>query len=51
MERLTRVVLQHRLLVLGAWLAVFLVAGLAASQLSGLLTNRFTLPGTDTRRA
>jgi uncharacterized membrane protein YdfJ with MMPL/SSD domain len=51
MERLTRLVLRHRLLVLGAWLGVFVVAGAAASQLSGLLTNRFTLPGTDTRRA
>ena len=51
MESLTRLVLRHRVLVLAAWLGVFLVAGLAASQLSGLLTNRFTLPGTDTRRA
>jgi uncharacterized membrane protein YdfJ with MMPL/SSD domain len=51
MESLTRLVLRHRLPVLGAWLAVFVVAGLAASQLAGLLTNRFTLPGTDTRRA
>jgi RND superfamily putative drug exporter len=51
MESLTRLVLRHRVLVLVAWLAVFVVAGLAASQLAGLLTNRFTLPGTDTRRA
>src|SRR5918996_2281253 len=51
MERLTRLVLRHRLLVLAAWFVVFAVAGLAALQLSDLLTNRFTLPGTDTRRA
>ena len=37
--------------MLGAWLAVFVVAGWASSQLADLLTNRFTLPGTDTRRA
>ncbi len=51
MEGLTRFVLRHRWLVLGAWIAVFAVCGLASTQLSDLLTNRFTLPGTDTRRA
>jgi uncharacterized membrane protein YdfJ with MMPL/SSD domain len=51
MERLTRFVLRHRRVVLAAWFIVFLVCGLASSQLAGLLTNRFTLPGTDTRRA
>ena len=51
MEGLTRLVLRHRLSVLGAWLVVFVVAGWASSQLADLLTNRFTLPGTDTRRA
>jgi uncharacterized membrane protein YdfJ with MMPL/SSD domain len=51
MERLTRVVLRHRPLVLAAWLVAFAVSGFASSQLGDLLTNRFTLPGTDTRRA
>ena len=51
MEGLTRHVLRHRYAVLVAWLVVFLVAGWASSRLSDLLTNRFTLPGTDTRRA
>ena len=51
MEALTRFVLRHRWLVLAGWLAAFLACGFASSQLSGLLTNRFTLPGTDTRRA
>ncbi len=51
MEGLTRLVLRHRWLVLGAWIVVFGLCGLASTQLSGLLTNRFTLPGTDTRRA
>ena len=51
MEGLTRFVLRHRWLVLGAWIVVFGLCGLASTQLAGLLTNRFTLPGTDTRRA
>jgi len=51
MERWTRFVLRHRLAVLGVWLAVFAAAAWAAFGLSGLLTNRFTLPGTDTHRA
>ena len=51
MEALTRFVLRHRWLVLGSWAIVFSVCGLASTQLAGLLTNRFTLPGTDTHRA
>jgi RND superfamily putative drug exporter len=50
-EALTRLVLRWRWPVLAAWLVVFAVSALAASRLGGLLTNRFTLPGTDTRRA
>jgi uncharacterized membrane protein YdfJ with MMPL/SSD domain len=49
--RWTRVMVHHRWLVLGAWLVVFAASGAAASGLSDLLTNRFTLPGTDTKRA
>jgi RND superfamily putative drug exporter len=51
MEGLTRLVLRHRWLVLAGWLVAFLVCGFASSRLADLLTNRFTLPGTDTRRA
>ena len=51
MERWTRFVLRHRWLVLAGSLLVFAVAGWASSQLNDLLTNRFTLPGTDTERA
>jgi RND superfamily putative drug exporter len=50
-ESLTRAVLRHRWLVLGAWAVVLLFSGWASSGLSELLTNRFTLPGTDTHRA
>ncbi len=51
MERWTRFVIRHRWVVLAAWLVVFVVSGMAASGLSDLLTNRFSLPGTDTARA
>jgi RND superfamily putative drug exporter len=51
MERWTRFVLRHRIFVLLAWIATLVVAGVASSQLSDLLTNRFTLPGTDSQRA
>ena len=51
MERLTRLVLRHRWPVLGAWAVIFAVSAAASSGLSDLLTNRFTLPGTDTHRA
>lgn len=50
MEGLTRFVLRHRWPVLAGWLAVFLVAGFASSRLADLLTNKFTLPGTDSQR-
>jgi RND superfamily putative drug exporter len=50
-ELLTRFVLRRRWLVLAAWGAVLVVSATASSQLSDLLTNRFRLPGTDTRRA
>jgi RND superfamily putative drug exporter len=51
MERWTRAMIRHRWLVLGAWLVLFVSSGVAASGLTDLLTNRFTLPGTDTERA
>ena len=43
--------LRHRRLVLASWVVVFVVAGFASSKLNDLLTNRFTLPDTDTERA
>jgi RND superfamily putative drug exporter len=50
-EGLTRLVLRHRRLVLAIWGVVLVLALWASSGLADLLTNRFTLPGTDTRRA
>src|SRR5688572_19484525 len=51
MERWTRAMIRHRRAVLAAWLAIFLVSLVAMSGLSDLLTNRFSLPGTDTAKA
>jgi putative drug exporter of the RND superfamily len=50
MERLTRTVLRFRWAVLAIWLVLLVASGAAASGLSDLLTNRFTLPGTDTAK-
>jgi uncharacterized membrane protein YdfJ with MMPL/SSD domain len=51
MERWTRLMLRHRWLVLGAWIAVLLVGGTLSSGLSKLLSNEFTVPGTDSEEA
>ncbi len=51
LERWTRWVLHHRRPVIGVWLVLLVVSAWAAFGLSDLLTNRFTLPGTDTDRA
>jgi RND superfamily putative drug exporter len=50
-ERWTRLMLRHRWPVLAAWLVVLLLGGYANSRLSGLLSNSFTMPGTDSERA
>jgi RND superfamily putative drug exporter len=49
-ERWTRFVLHHKKSVLAVWMVAFLLGGWASSGLADLLTNRFTLPGTDTER-
>ena len=51
MERWTRFVLRHRLPILIAWLLVVLGGGNAFMRLSPLLSNTFTVPGTDSERA
>jgi uncharacterized membrane protein YdfJ with MMPL/SSD domain len=47
----TRRMIRYRWAVVAGWAVLFLVAGAAAAGLSDLLTNRFSLPGTDTARA
>src|SRR5919108_4788479 len=51
MGRWTRTMIRYRWAVVAVWAVVFLVSGVAMSGLSDLLTNRFSLPGTDTHRA
>jgi RND superfamily putative drug exporter len=46
----TRVVLRHRRSILAAWIVVFLAGAFASSKLSPLLSNTFTVPGTDSER-
>ena len=51
MARWTRLVLRFRWPILGVWLAVLLAGGAATSKLTPLLSNTFTVPGTDSERA
>jgi putative drug exporter of the RND superfamily len=51
MERWTRVVLRFRWPILTGWLVVLLAGGFAFVHLSSLLSNEFSVPGTDSERA
>jgi uncharacterized membrane protein YdfJ with MMPL/SSD domain len=51
LERWTRLILRYRWPVLGIWLVVLLAGGYANGKLSDLLSNTFTMPGTDSERA
>ncbi|HEY7537511.1 MAG TPA: MMPL family transporter, partial [Gaiellaceae bacterium] len=51
MERWTRFVLRRRWWIVGAWAVVLVVGGALSSNLSSLLSNEFTVPGTDSERA
>ena len=51
MESWTRLILRHRWLVVAVWLVVLLAGGYANGKLSALLSNTFTMPGTDSERA
>jgi uncharacterized membrane protein YdfJ with MMPL/SSD domain len=42
---------RNRWLVVAAWLLVLLAGGYASGKLSSLLSNTFTMPGTDSERA
>ena len=50
MVRWARFVITHRKRVLLAWLAVVLIAGVAQSGLSHLLSDRFALPGAEAEK-
>ncbi|MBA2384622.1 MAG: MMPL family transporter, partial [Actinobacteria bacterium] len=47
MERLARLVVHHRLVVIGAWLLLTLVGGFAAGQLADRWLEDFSIPGAD----
>ena len=51
MERWTRFVLRFRWPVLALWLVVLLAGGYSSGKLNSLLSNTFTMPGTDSERA
>src|SRR4029450_2219281 len=51
MERWTRLMLRYRWVVVAAWLVVLVGGGWSATKLSALLSNSFTMPGTDSERA
>jgi putative drug exporter of the RND superfamily len=51
MERWTRLMLRYRWVVVAAWLVVLVGGGWSATKLSALLSNTFTMPGTDSERA
>ncbi|HEY3070645.1 MAG TPA: hypothetical protein VGJ34_10060, partial [Gaiellaceae bacterium] len=51
MERLTRMMIRYRWAVVAGWAVALVISFMAMSGLSKLLTNRFTIPGSDTERA
>ena len=51
MERWTRLMIRYRWAVLGVWLVVLFVGYGASTRLPALLSNTFTMPGTDSERA
>jgi len=50
MARLTRTVIRHRKKILFAWLVALVLGGAASAGLSGLLTNRFSIPGAEAQK-
>jgi RND superfamily putative drug exporter len=50
MVRWTRLVVSHRRAILVTWLVLFLLGGYGAANLSKLLTNRFSVPGSQAER-
>src|SRR5919202_620714 len=50
MARWTRFVIRHRRVIIAGWVLAFVIGGAAASGLGDLLTNRFSVPGSDAER-
>jgi uncharacterized membrane protein YdfJ with MMPL/SSD domain len=50
MARWTDWVIRHRKRVIAGWVAVFVLGAAATSSLGSLLTNRFSVPGSDAER-
>ena len=48
--RWTRAVVAHRRSVLAVWAVLFVLGGWATSNLGSLLTNRFSVPGSEAER-
>jgi putative drug exporter of the RND superfamily len=51
MARWTRAVLRFRWPILAVWLLILLAGGVATAKIAPLLSNTFTVPGTDSERA
>jgi putative drug exporter of the RND superfamily len=50
MARWTRSVIRHRRPIIAAWLVLLVLGGAATANLGDLLTNRFSVPGSDSER-
>jgi RND superfamily putative drug exporter len=50
MARWTRSVIRHRRPIIAAWVVLLVLGGAAAANLGDLLTNRFSVPGSDSER-
>ena len=50
MSAWTRLIIRHRKTVLALWLVLCLTGGFAATNLGDLLSNRFSVPGSDAER-
>src|SRR5919198_3215772 len=50
MARWTDFVIAHRARIIAAWVVAFLLGAFAAANLGGLLSNRFSVPGSESER-
>src|SRR5579871_6600512 len=50
MQRLTSAVIRHRWPTVLIWIVLFVLGGMAAANLGSLLSNRFSVPGSDSEK-